>query len=54
MDNAHLKVELVLNEDENEEEKRFNEFICYDSGDSDEESSYQNDLSEDVSISIFE
>lgn len=47
---AHLKVEMVLNEDENEEEKRFNEIICYDSGDSGEESSNQNDLSEDVSM----
>lgn len=36
---ARLKVEIVLNEDEeNEEEKRFNEIICYDSGDSDGES----------------
>lgn len=36
---AHSKLEIVLNEDEeNEEEKRFNEIICYDSGVSDGES----------------
>lgn len=37
--NAHLKLEIVLNDgegEENEEEKRFNEIICYDSGDSDD------------------
>lgn len=47
--NAHLNVEIVLNgeEDENEEEKRFNEIICYDSGvdgDSSNEN-YGNDVS---------
>lgn len=46
--NAHLKVEMVSNqEDVNEEEKRFNEIICYDSGDSgDGDSSNENEQSD--------
>lgn len=47
---AHSKLEIVLNEaEENEEEKRFNEIICYDSGVSDEES---NEF-EQCDVSIF-
>lgn len=43
--NAHLKVEMVFNEDENEEEKHFNEIICYDSGDSGDTDNEQRDVS---------
>lgn len=52
--NAHLKVEMVLNEGENEEEKRFNEIICYDSGDSYEELSPNENEQRDVSIVMNE
>lgn len=48
--NAHLKIEMVLNgEDENEEEKRFNEIICYDSNDSGGDSSIEESERSDVS-----
>lgn len=47
--NAHLNVGMVLNEeDENEEEKRFNEIICYDSG---SDSSHENEQSDVSNIS---